>query len=249
MAKYTVSGRTADEVAEMREEYEGDFDAQYCLAKIPHQPDDYDGPDRYCVNQKTCQIGDSWRCKFHGGKGEVNSQNLDTLGAMKHGMTAARDHLVEDFDEKDQALYDWITRHYPDAYDIDVESDPNAAYDLHRLAAEMVRAERGRGFLIDEGEVNEEPKYTEEGQLVVDENGEVVTEKSEHYLAQMMHRQDNKISKIQKQLGITRKEQGRQEAADDAVAAIKSFSELGSAFLNREGKDYDPDDEPWAEND
>lgn len=252
MAKYKKTGRTWEQILEMQEEYDGNkpFDQQYCLSKIPHQPEEYDGPPRFCIRQGGLrQRGSNMLCKFHGGHGSHDPERLDKLGAMKHGMKATREHLIEDFDEKDQALYDWVVEHFPDAYDIDVENDPTAAYDLHRLAAEIVRAERGRGFLLDEGEVNETPVRNDEGRVVTDDNGDIVTEKSEHYLAKMMDRQDRKITKLEKELMISRKERAKQENTDSAVEAIKSFSELGQKFLNRDSKDFDPDDAPWEEDD
>lgn len=162
-------------------------------------------------------------------------------------MKATREHLIEDFDDKDQALYDWIMHEWPDAYGIDFDEDPQSMYDMHRLAAEIVRGERGRGFLIEEGEVREDPVRNDEGRVVIGDDGEVVTEKSQHYLADMLARQDSKISDIEKELGITRKERLKQDSTDSAVEAIKSFTELGSAFLDRDEKDYDPDEEPWTD--
>lgn len=254
MAKQEITGATKSELADLRESYSGEapFEEAYCLAKIPRQPDDYSGPPRYCQKRDVSKVGSNHLCKFHGGDRtddfEDVLENLDKLAPMKHGMEATREHLIEDFDDKDTALYDWIIDSYPEAYDIDIKDDPAAVYDLHRLAAEIVRAERGRGYLLREGEVKEDPVRTEEGQVVIDENGDVVTEKSEHYLAQMMYRQDNKITKLEKELGISRKEQLKQDKSDDAVEAItKGFSELGAAFLQREDTDYDPEDEPWEE--
>lgn len=256
MAVDKVTGKTASEIEELREEYEkkneGDPDAtpfedQYCLRKIPNLPDDYDGPDRYCTLQWVKQIGSEYICKFHGGAGSPTPEKLDKLAGMTHGMNAAREHLVEDFDDKDQALYDWIVETWPRAYDIDLDENPGAEYDLHRLAAEIVRAERGRGFLIQEGEVTEREVRDDEGRIVRDDDGRVVTEKSEHYLAQMMHRQDKKITELEKELGITRKERLRQDSTDDAVEAMKSFAELGDAFIDRDDKEYDPKDKPWEE--
>lgn len=251
MAKQEVSGRTKEGIQELRDVHRKSepFEDTYCLAKIPHQPEDYDGPVRYCANPRVKEIGDAYLCKYHGGAGSLNTQNLDKLAPMKHGMRAELDHLVEDFDEKDQAIYDWITGTWPQAYDIDLDEDPQAQYDFHRLAAEIVRAERGRGYLIREGEITEQEKYNEEGRIVVDENGEVVTEKSQHYLADMMHKQDNKISSIEKELGISRKERKRQSSTDSAVEAIKGFAEVGSAFIDRDSKEFDPDDEPWEDSD
>jgi hypothetical protein len=195
--------------------------------------------------------GSAHLCPHHGGKtpddAVEDTSNLDPLGGMRHGLYATREHLVEDFSQKDRSLYEWVVSSYADAYGIEPERDPGAAYDLHRLATEIVRAERGRGFLISEGEVNEDPVRDEEGRIVVDDSGEVVTEESQHYLAEMMYRQDNKITKLEKELGISRKERRKHEQGDDAIKALKDFSQLGASFLQREETDYDPDDTPWAE--
>jgi hypothetical protein len=260
MASGEITGHTRAELAEMQEDWlerhpDVPFDEQYCLAEIGKQPEDYDGPTRYCCYQETYETPTGkWRCPFHGGDREYNGRSAEELAEtklapMKHGMHATREHLVDDFDEKDEALYDWITESYTEAYDIDVENDPASAYDLHRLACEIVRAERGRGFLLDEGEVVEQEVRNEEGHVIIDEDGEIVTEKSEHYLAKMMHRQDKKITKLEKELAITRKEQQKQESTDEAVDAIKGFTELGASFLQREDKDYDPDKAPWESED
>lgn len=267
MALREVTGATAEEVEKRREKYERaseeheasyrsrnkvrEFERDFCLAKIPRQPDDYTGPDRYCLSTETYQIGDSWRCKHHGGQGEMHEENLlePHLAPMKHGMIATREHLIDDFDDKDEALYDFIVDSYVDAYDIDIEGDPSAAYDLHRLAAEIVRAERGRGFLLSEGEVNETPVRNDEGRVVVDEDGEVVTEKSEHYLAKMMHRQDKKITNLEKELGVSRKERKKHDQADNAVEAFKNFAEVGQTILDRESRGFDGEEEPWNDED
>lgn len=256
MATFTVSGYTAEEVEKAKEEwdsrdrpteragaYRNEFEESHCLAKIPRQPDDYDGPPRYCMSTNLWH--NSGRCKHHGGAGGRDGDELDKLAAMKHGMNATREHLIEDFSEKDEALYDFIVDGYAESYDIDAEGDPAAAYDLHRLAAEIVRAERGRGYLLKEGEVREKKVRDDGGRIVVDKNGEVVTEKSEHYLAQMMHRQDKKITDLEKELGVTRKEQLRQDNSDTAVEAFKNFAEVGKTILDRESRDFDGEEEPW----
>lgn len=254
MARRKVSGWTQERIDEHREKYAGDepYDEHYCLAKIPQQPDDYDGPQRYCMNfSDVIDRGDAFLCKNHGGALQpMTDENRKDphIAGITHGMNAELKNLVKAFDEKDQALYDWITQEYPEAYGINVDEDPAAAYDLHRLAAEIVRAERGRGFLIEEGEVHEKEVRGEDGGIVIDrDTGEVVTEKSEHYLAGMMHRQDKKISNLEKELGISRKERLKQDATDSAVESIKSFAEVGKTLLNREEQEYDGSEEPWKD--
>lgn len=251
MASESVTGATQEELDEMRSKWEAahekPFEKAHCLCEIPRQPPDYTGPVRYCKLRRDLSESPNGivRCKNHGPTMEGNADNLEKLAAMKHGMKATREHLIEDFDDKDQALYDWIMSEWPDAYDIDFDGDPQAMYDFHRLAAEVVRGERGRGFLIQEGEVQEEPIRNEEGRVVIGDDGGVVTEKSQHYLADMLARQDSKISDLEKELGISRKERLRQDNTDSAVEAIKGFTELGSAFLDRDENEYDPDDAPW----
>lgn len=255
MSSERVTGRTSEQIEglRLRHEYldrDKPFHEQYCLSPIPKQPPDYQGPDRFCVNQGyISKIGSKYRCKYHGGNAVINDENLDKLAPMTHGMFAEDEHLIDDFSKKDEALYNWITEEWPESYDIDTSADPQAAYDFHRLALAIVRAERGRGYVIEEGEVHEEEKVSEEGALIVGSDGEVVTEKSEHYLSNMLNRQDNKITKIEKELGITRKERDRASKQDDAIDAIQGFTELGQKFLGRDEKGYDPDDAPWEDED
>lgn len=259
MAKFEVTGLTKKELAERRETYEArrerrgetderpPFDERFCLWKIPRQPEDYEGPPRYCTKIAYKEL-ESGRpiCDIHYKPNfqTPRPENLDNprTASMTHGMTAELKSLRQDLSEKDRALYDWIVERYSDAYDLDLSADPAVAVDLHRLAMEIVRAERGRGHLIEEGEVHEKKIRDDEGHFVVDENGKVVTEKSEHYLAQMMHRQDKKITDLHRELLVSRRERSKHDTADEAVEGIKSFAEIGAQILDRDDKEYDPDD-------
>lgn len=253
MASQGVSGWLPEEIEEKRAAFEErhadddkEFDETYCLAKIPVQPDDYDGPQRYCGSPETIEHGSGYVCHHHGGARDVD--DLEKLASMTHGLRSLRKHIRETFDEKDEAIYKWVTEEYPDAYDISIEESPADAYDVHRLAVEIVRAERGRGHVLQEGEIHEDEKVGENG-IVLDENGEVVTEKSSHYLAKMLADQDRKITRLQKELGISRKERQKAQNADEAVEAVKNLTDLGSAFLDRDSQDYDASDEPWTDDD
>lgn len=258
MASNEVTGWLQHEIAEKKDNWTADtpFNERFCLSKIPVQPDDYDGPPRYCMNARTKEVGDGkFHCKHHGGNGGDAGSRLDDkyIGApnnMKSGMKATVEHLKEDFDDKDEALYKWIVEQYPEKYDIDLEANPGLLYDVHRLAAEIVRAERGRGQLIEEGEVREIELTDEDGRVVTDpQTGEVKTKKSQHYLADMMARQDSKITQLEKELGITRKEQRKADQTEDAIGTMKDFMEIGSAFIDRDGQEYDPDNQPWKSDD
>lgn len=259
MARENVTGATKKELAQLRTEFENNkrdvagapsFEETYCLAKIGKQPDDYDGPVRKCTQKNVMPYGSGWTCPKHGGATGINPNYHDEFTEahhIEHGMYATRENLIDDFSEKDWALYNWVLREYPKAYDIDVTKDPASQYDLHRLAVAIVRAERGRGYVVSEGEVREQEVRNEEGRVVIDDDGEIVTEKSEHYLSEMLRKQDKKITKLEKELGITRKERRKHDQTDDAVEAIKNFAELGATFLERDEKDYNPDDTPWED--
>lgn len=249
MAKLGVTGRTAEGVEERREEWndlhpDEPFENHFCLAKIPNQPVDYEGPQRYCMQTSVNKIGDNYICKHHGGAGRTNTEKIKDENEFKHGLCATQQNLIDDFDENDWALYDWVIDSHTKYYDLRPASDPGTAYDLHRLAVEMVRAERGRSYAIENGEVEENPVKDENGQIVI-ENGKVVTEKSENALTGMLRTQDNKITKLKKELGITRKERERSEEKDVASEIIKDFTELGSSFVDPEDHEFEPNSEKW----
>ena len=239
MATQEVTGKTKTELRELRREFEQsnrgqiyDFEDCFCLAKIPRQPEDYEGPPRYCasrnLNHKT-KI-----CKFHGGAGRPNPDNLEPLANMKHGMNAKRENLIKDFSDADRQLYDWIVEEWPEAYDVNLDDDPLAAYEFHALAVEIVRAERAEGFLIREGEDNQKK--------VFGPDGSVHYEDVPHYLADMLQRQRKLIMRMEDNLGISRKKRMQNEQAQDATEVMKSFAEVGASLISDADADYDPDE-------
>jgi len=244
MASFKVTGKTEEELVAVREDFNGrprsdiyDFEDQFCLSKIPCQPDDYDGPPRYCCSRNLDYK--SKRCKHHGGSGRPNPENLDPLANMKHGMNAKRENLVKDFSEADEQLYNWIVEGWSEAYDIDLDNDPLSAYEFHALAVEIVRAERAEGFLIREGENNEKK--------IFGPDGSVHYEQVPHYLADMLQRQRKLIMRMEDNLGISRKKRLQNEQAQDATDVMKSFAEVGASLITDTDSEYDPDS--WEPND
>lgn len=238
MAKNEVTGKTKEELRELRREFEQsnrskfyDFEDCFCLAKIPRQPENYDGPPRYCVNRDLDY--ESKTCKFHGGAGYPNPEKLEPLANMKHGMYAKRENLIKDFSDADEQLYEWIVETWPEAYDINVEDDPLAEYEFHALAVEIVRAERAEGFLIREGEDNKKKVFSPDGS--------VHYEDIPHYLADMLQRQRKLIMRMEDNLGISRKKRMQDEKAEDATDLMKSFAEVGASLISEADEDYDPD--------
>ncbi|UBF22585.1 putative terminase small subunit [Halorubrum tailed virus 25] len=244
MASRKVTGKTKTELRKKKAEFKKtnrgqlyDFEECFCLAKIPRQPEDYNGPDRYCVSRNL--VHGKKRCKFHGGAGHGNPEYLDPLANMKHGMNAKRENLVKDFSDADKQLYEWVVEEWPEAYEVNIEDDPLAAYEFHALAVEIVRAERAEGFLIREGEDNQKK--------VFGPDGSVHYEDVPHYLADMLQRQRKLIMRMEDNLGISRKKRLQNETAKDATDVMKSFAEVGASLISEADAEYDPDE--WGPGD
>jgi hypothetical protein len=241
MATTKVTGRTEDEIEEMlaahrEREHPIPFEKRFCLAKIPRQPDDYDGPKRYCVS--TNVLSPIYTCKFHGGAGQINADNLDPLANMKHGMKATRESILKDMhsegNEWQLDLYEWITQEWPEAYDINVEDDPQAEYEFHALATEIVRAERAEGYILREGENGKKRVFSPNGEMYFDD--------IPHYLSDMIQRQRKLIMKMEDNLGISRKKRMQNEQARDATDIMKSFAEVGASLISDTEQEYNPDE-------
>ncbi|MFC7191866.1 hypothetical protein ACFQL7_20925 [Halocatena marina] len=147
-------------------------------------------------------------------------------------MNAETKHLIQDFSESDQGLYDWVTQEWPDAYDIDVSNDPQAQYEFHVLGTEIVRNERTAGYIIEEGE--------KQSKKVFGPNGEVEYEDIPHYLSDMLQRNRKLVMKLEDNLGISRKKRLENEQQQDATEIMQSFAEVGRGLVQKSDKEYDP---------
>lgn len=238
MASGEVSGKTVQEIAEMRYRFKksprGDlyeFDKYYCLAGPLRQPEDYDGPDRFC-SQPALNNG---RCRFHGGKNPGKPENLERFANLKHSMYATEATIRETMTDEERELYDWIMS-WAEVYGIDPEEDPSAYDDLQTLAIERVRQKRSSDYILAKGtEVTKEGVYTAQGELL--EQKEVP-----HSLIDAHQAQIRLIQKIKDTLGITRKQQKSEEKADSALEVMDSFAGALGDLISDESGTYDPDE-------
>jgi len=244
MASQGVSGKTPDELVEMRSTFAQtnrsdhyDFEECFCLAKIPRQPEEYDGPDRFCSSRK---LKNGYRCKHHGGASSGNPENLEKLANMKHGMYATDEHLRETMIEREEELYDWVLS-WPETYGIPLEEDPSAAHDFQTLATEIVREARGKDYILRNSEIREKGVYLPDGTMVE-------TEELPNTLGEAMASQVRLIQKIKDSLGITRKQQAKDENAKTANEVMDSMAGAMSDLVG-DAAGYDPDDfeEPGGE--
>jgi hypothetical protein len=177
------------------------------------------------------------RCKFHGGASDGNPETLDKYASLTHSMKATRqailDTMTREGNEWQVDLYEWVTEEWPEAYDIDLDADPNAEYEFHALALEIIRAERAEGWIFEEGEKG--------SKKIFGPDGSVHYEDVPHYLADMIQRQRKLIMRMEDNLGISRKKRLQNEQAQDATEVLKSFTAVGASLISDADEEYDPD--------
>lgn len=253
MAAGEVTGKTESGLETLQGQYyntpkydeEGtDFDTAYCLANIGKQPEEYDGPQRYCVN-RAARLEDgshSHSCNFHGSMLDTDcgNDNLTPLGSIKHGMHATNEHLEEVFSEKDQQLYDWVmswagTYGWPSR-----DEDPSRYDDLESIAVNRVRIARSNKFILDEGEMKREEIY--------DENGNLREVDNAHALSEDVRLKRKLITDLKKELGLTPKAKSKMSTDEKTANAAEELAEVaGEVVLSGSDNGFDPNDEMFED--
>lgn len=257
MAANELTGRTEDELEELKEEHKQNpqykkhgipFEVAFCLNPIARQPDDYEGPRRYCCRRATRKDdydGDKWDvdayavcCVKHGGDsekyGKMTEEYLEPLTAgITHGTYAADKHLKMDFDEDEQKLYDSILKDWPEIYDWPTEDEDPARYRiLRRVAVNEVRGMRQEDYL-DDHEVHVKEIPTENG---------VQTEEVENPLAREYRLLMSEVTDQMRELGLTPKERQKMDTLESQAEKDDKISDIASDALDSDDSEYDPTD-------
>jgi hypothetical protein len=260
MAAGEITGATKSELREMKVEHSDTplfvdhdipFERAYCLTEIGKQPDEYEGPQRYCKKRVGKKDEDDYdcgeydkgayaiSCRFHGGDIEtVGHQQKHLLedsriAAIKHGAHAEDEHLKMDFNEDEQRLYDDIMENWPEIYDWPAESEDPARYRiLRRVAVNEVRAIREEDYL-DGAEVVEVEDRDEQGVVMG-------THDEENPLAREYRLLMSEVTNQMKELGLTPKERQKMDTLESQADKDDALTEVASDALGGEG-DYDPD--------
>lgn len=246
MAEQEVTGRPPEGLEELREEFntkpEGDlydFEDRYCLYSIPHQPEDYDGPERYCVSRCHDVQNGIWRCRAHKGKGIGRPGKELQKGNPKHHMYSTPEYLLNHLTEEEQEVYDEIMS-WADVYGIDPEEDPAVYDDLQLLAVERVRSIKTGEYILKEGEVREKAIYDAEGNLAdMEDDTNAISEEHRRLIGL--------IQSLKKDLGLTRKEQMKAEDRNMVAESADTTSDAMSELVSDDEKqfnvdEYEPDD-------
>jgi hypothetical protein len=253
MASEEITGGTKEEIREMREGFQTEplfedhgisFETAYCLRKITKQPDDYEGPERFCKRRaakKDDYDGHKYSegayggcCPFHGGDvakhGKKSSHLLEDprTAAIKHGANAKDEHLIMDFTDEEQELFDSIMHDWPEVYDWPPRSEDPARYRiLRRVAVNEVRAMREESY-IDNHEVHEEPVFDEQGI-------EVENPLSREYRLLM-----SEVTNQMKELGLTPKERQKMDTLESQAEKDDALTRVAGDALDGD-EEYDPD--------
>jgi hypothetical protein len=264
MALGEVTGYTEAELAELRDQHESNplyrdheipFEVAYCLCRIGKQPEDYDGPQRYCSRRASKLKPEEWAeryeepyeakderaychtCAFHGRTidGDVSGMEEVRLhAAIKHGAYATDKHLQMDFNDAEQTVYDSIVGTWPDIYDWPARDEDPARYlILDKVATNVVRTERCEDYLDDDGEVHLDPVFDDQG--VVMGHREIENPLSREYRLLV-----GEVNDMLKELGLTPKEQAKQGTRQQSADALGAITQVVSEAVVGSDGDYDP---------
>lgn len=256
MAQAEVTGSTVQELAELKHEYEQSpkferegtpFETSWCLTRIGKQPEEYQGPTRYCSNRvaRLDDGGHAHSCRFHGANqnADGNNDNLELLAAIKHGMYATDEHLQEVFTEADQKLYDFVLS-WAETYGWPSKEEDPVRYDLlEQAAVARVRVARSEKYILDEGEMKREEIYDEAGNLREVDNP--------HALSEDIRLKRKLLIDIMKELGLTPKEQAKMGAEEKSASSAELLAEVAAEAVlggkDDESESFDPDDPVFDE--
>ena len=260
MASTEVTGATPSELEEMEAEYfetplyqehSIPFEVAYCLNPIARQPEGYDGPQRFCKTRAkkrdpndydgddTDKVAYALCCRMHGGdvekhghEGKHTLEDPATAG-LKHGAYAEDEHLIMDFTDDEQNLYDSIMEDWPEIYDWPPRSEDPARYRiLRRVAVNEVRAQREEDYL-DNHEVHDEPIFDDQGV-------QVGSKDAENPLAREYRLLMSEVTDQMKELGLTPKERQKMDTLESQKGANEAITEIASDALDGDAE-YDPD--------
>lgn len=242
MALGEITGATVAGITGLRSDFlktplsrQLSFEEAYCLTRIGKQPEEYDGPTRYCQNRAATQDDGTKAvsCRFHGGAG---SGSIDPLANMSHGFFVNSANLEDTLEDFELEFYEEVMYEWPDKYGIDFEADPSAAEDLHALAQAIIRDERANA------ELNRNRDLTVHRSQYDAQGIEVGTEPDAHYLIDKEQSQRRLVMKMKDELGISRKHRDVMDSTEDATDAVSGLVEGMRSALDKEEHDYDPDD-------
>ena len=157
-------------------------------------------------------------------------------------MYATDEHLESVFTEDDQKLYDFIMS-WADSYGWPSKEEDPARYDLLEQAAiARVRVARSSKYILDEGEMDRQEVYDENGNL------RVITDA--HGLSEDLRLKQKLILDIMKELGLTPKEASKMNTDEKTASATEQLAAVAAeAVLGDSERSFDTDDDIFEDED
>ena len=272
MAAGEITGATREEVQELRAEHEGanlyvnhdiPFRTAFCLRVIGKQPDEYDGPQRYCKQRASKLTDEEWAekyddeydnrdersycpfCRFHfrdtTTSPDGNPEYLLEAGMapLKHGMYAENFRLAADFSEEDALMFDYIMG-WADIYGWPDREDDPARYDLlEQFAYDRVRSLRSEEYFEEVAEENDGQSQIEYRQEY-DNQGMVIGEYPvPNALSEDLRLLRKDLRDQMKEMGLTPKARGEMDAMESQASAHEAIGELAQKAVSGD-HEYDP---------
>jgi hypothetical protein len=249
MAKREITGWTKEDYLQYKhkehpDDHEWDFEEFYCLNEIICQPEEYDGPTRYCKKYTKPKDGEGryTSCNVHitvtgDDRGIEPIRENDAMPeegnsrALTHGMYAEDENLKENWSEADEKIYDKVMGW---AEDFGFEEGGPAHTQLESLAMSKVRELRSEKYLNENGEVVEREAWNPETEQL--EEWEEV-----HELADHLRLKKKTILSMMKELGLTPKAQSQIGESDAKADEANAVAELTSEAIDKENENYDPE--------
>ena len=246
MAKEEITGWGKEEYLQYKfeehpDDHEWDFEDFYCLKQIIYQPEDYDGPTRYCQKYTKPKDGEGRysKCYVHIGAenggteagleaGEEFEEN--NAAALKHGMYAEDENLKANWSEADEAVFNKVMG-WAEDYGFD-EGSPEFMQ-LESLGLSKVRELRSEKYLNENGQVVEREQYNPE-------TGEVQEWEEVHELADHVRLKKQTIIQMMKELGLTPKAKSQIGESDAKADEAGAVAEIVDQALDGD-EEYDPE--------
>ncbi|WP_372611649.1 hypothetical protein [Halomonas sp.] len=278
MSSTELTGITAEEIPELREQHEGgkthsrhgiEFETMFCLDKIGKQPDDYDGPQRYCTQRVSKYTPEEWAekyddeydaydervytptCRYHfrdrGLHSEGRPENLlePGLARITHGMYAEDWRLAEDFSEADAQMFNYVMS-WADIYGWPEKEEDPARYDLlEQFAYDRVRSLRSEEYFEHVKEENEAEGNAGSSEIeyreVHDDDGVVVGEfPVPSTLTEDLRLLRKDLRDQMKELNLTPKSRGEMDALESQANVHDAVGEMVQEALSGD-TEYDPE--------
>lgn len=157
------------------------------------------------------------RCKFHGGCGGSDTTEPGSNYAETHGLHSKRSNYYDNRPAEEKAWIDKTIQSMLD--DAPFTKDDFQKFGMLRnIAIDMHKLRRANDYIDEEGLVSENVVRGEDGEPIVNQSGEVVTQPDENPVNLAYDRLNRTMTKQLKELGLLDDPDSQQAEANASIA-------------------------------